>query len=76
MKTVIQSLFCAFLMFSLTACNTTKQQTKYLQSQTIKPITVPTTLSSSSIESHYPIPTIQATPPKQSIPIIPPKVVN
>ena len=50
-------IFYALFALMLTACGTFKnQENQYLQSQTAKPITVSSDLSSSSIENYYPIP--------------------
>lgn len=71
MKIILQYLFCISMLTSfLTACHLFKtEEEQYLKSQSIKPITVPSNLSSSSIEDYYPIPNDVSSSDQQSKPI-------
>ncbi len=76
MKKAISYLFYISSMLILTACHTFNQEKQYLQEQSIQSITVPSALSSSAIENHYPIPPIPVESQVGTVDITPPKIIT
>ena len=62
------------MSFCLSGCSSMagKYERNYLEAKSIKPITVPSGMSSSSIESAHPVPNIKSKQPLKPPSLLPP----
>ncbi len=72
---VLKYIFCSAIVLSLTGCavmETRDHNDDYQKSQTVKPMKMPSGVSSSDVKSYYPVPAVKSNDAGGDISLVPP----